>query len=215
MFEDATGRVWELRLTLVDVPRLRLDGCLDLNDLLRGGDLRAWLDGSLADVLRAGWMLARPRMRFAAWVDRCGDPEVLVRLKLALATAVMEFLPAAMDGDNSEAGGAEPDRSGEWVERLGWELAGIAGMDCRHTLRELAWAARERRRFAGELAAWHMANIVARVPFAGTPPNPADANPYRVVKAKSKELIALEEWQQKQIARARAGLPVELMPKGK
>lgn len=212
MFEDASGDVWEVRLLLSDLSRLRLDGCLDANELLRGGDLRAWLDGPLASVLRAGWLLARAKMRFAEWVDRCGDPEAVLRLKASLALAVMEFLPEPMD-DNSEESSASPDRRGEWVERLGWELAAIAGMDGGHTLRELAWGARERRRFAGELAAWHMANIVARIPFAGTPPNPTDVNPYRIVKAKSKELIELERWQAEQIARARAGLPV--IPKGR
>ncbi|MFO0806034.1 MAG: hypothetical protein U0791_23255 [Gemmataceae bacterium] len=209
MFEDANGDRWELRLTLADVSRLRIDGCLDLNALVRDGSLGEWLDGDLASVLRAGWMLAKGRGRFKAWVEACDGPAVL-RMKTALAKSVLEFLPSASEDDGDADDAREPDRSDDWIERLGWELAAIAGLDGGHTLRELVWAAREKRRFLGELAAWHMAQIAARIPFAGTPPNPTDVNPYRVVRAKSKDLIALEEWQQRQIARARAGLPVEL-----
>lgn len=60
-----------------------------------------------------------------------------------------------------------------------------------------------------------MAEIVRRIPFASRDPiDPNEANPYRIVRPKSSKLIALEEWQAKQLARARVGLPVELMPKG-
>ncbi len=206
MFEDATGELWDLRLTLHGVGRLRRDGCLDLNALIRdGGSLHDWLSGSLVNVLRAGWLLAG-RLRFTEWTERF-DGEAANRLKVALVRAVLEFLPES-SGDN-ETRGPEPDRRGEWIERIGWELAGLTGLGGDHTIRELAWAARERRRFEGELAAWHMANVVARIPFAGRPPEPGDVNPYRVVRAKSEKLRALEEWQMKAMARARAGLPVE------
>lgn len=125
------------------------------------------------------------------------------------------FFPERADGDEPPARDGEADRSGHWVERLGWELAAITGLGGDRTLRELAWAAREKRRFLGELAAWHMAEIVRRIPFASRDPiDPNEANPYRIVRPKSSKLIALEEWQAKQLARARVGLPVELMPKG-
>lgn len=208
MFEDANGDRWELRLTLSDVSRLRLDGCLDLNSLVRDGSLGDWLEADLASVLRAGWMLTRPGIRFTEWVGRC-DAAAVLRLKLALAKSVLEFLPAHEDGDAAHANASEPDRRGDWIERLGWELVAVAGLGGDRTLRELAWAARERRRFLGELAAWHMCQVAARIPFAGKPPDPTDVNPYRVVRAKSAKLAALEEWQAKQMARVRAGLPVE------
>jgi len=37
--------------------------------------------------------------------------------------------------------------------------------------------ARERQRFEGELAAWHMGQIVSR--FSGEQINPAEVNPYK------------------------------------
>lgn len=39
--------------------------------------------------------------------------------------------------------------------------------------------AAEARRQRGELAAWQMSEIVARIPFAGPPPDPQAVNPYR------------------------------------
>lgn len=41
--------------------------------------------------------------------------------------------------------------------------------------------ATERRRFMGELAAWHASVIVAHVPFTGESLNPGELNPYKVV----------------------------------
>lgn len=41
--------------------------------------------------------------------------------------------------------------------------------------------ATERRRFMGELAAWHAAVIVAHIPFTGESLDPAALNPYQVV----------------------------------
>ncbi len=207
MFEDAAGELWPVRLTLEGVGRLRRDGCLDLNALIRdGGSLHDWL-GGLANVLRAGWVLAGRPGRWAEWPDRF-DVEVVQRLKTALVNTVLEFLPES--SGESETRGAEPDRRGDWIERLGWEMAGLTGLGGDRTLRELAWAARERRRFEGELAAWHMLEIARRIPFGSREqPNPSDVNPYRVVRAKSEKLRALEEWQAKAMARARAGLPVE------
>ena len=213
MFEDGHGDLWPSRLALADVAKLRLAGCLDLNELARTGELSEWL-GDLGPVIRAAWMLAGWPMRLTEWIDRM-DGEAVQRMQLAIAKAILDFFPER-SGEGEQKASAEPDRSGLWVERLGWELAGLTGLDGRCTLRELAWAARERQRFSGELAAWHLAEIACRIPF-GDPKrlDPSAINPYRPKpKPKSEKLIALEQWQAKQMARARAGLPVELMPKG-
>lgn len=45
------------------------------------------------------------------------------------------------------------------------------------TFRELALMAEEKKRFAGELAAWHVASIAA---MFGSQVSPAEINPYRV-----------------------------------
>lgn len=46
------------------------------------------------------------------------------------------------------------------------------------TLRELVWMATERRRFMGELSAWHLAGIIAYMPFTAARLNPTEINPY-------------------------------------
>lgn len=99
---------------------------------------------------------------------------------------------------------------GNWIERIGWELAGVTGLDGRGlTLRELAWAAREKRRHEGELAAWHLSGLIAHMPFTAREYQPAAINPYRVAKPKSKALAELEAWQREANWRLRAGLPLE------
>lgn len=87
-------------------------------------------------------------------------------------------------------------------------MAAIAGLGGDRTFRELCWAARERRRFDGELAAWHVAEIVARMPFGAVRLNPSEINPYRVVMPKSAKRIELENWQARARARIAQGLPV-------
>lgn len=126
------------------------------------------------------------------------------------------FFPERVDGDDKPATPqVEPDRRGEWIERLGWELAAIAGLDGERTLRELVWGAREKRRFAGELAAWHLSEIACRIPFGdGKRLDPTRINPYRVVKPKTPQMIALEQWQALANARVLAGLPVEPLTHG-
>lgn len=213
MFEDGHGDLWPSRLALADVAKLRLAGCLDLNELARTGELSDWLS-DLGPVIRAAWILAGRPTRLTDWIDRM-DGEAVQRMQVAVAKGILDFFPERSREGESEKSSSEPDRSGQWIERLGWELAGLTGLDGSCTLRELAWAARERQRFSGELAAWHLAEIVCRIPF-GDPKrlDVAAINPYRAKpKPKSEKLIALEEWQAKQLARARAGLPVELMPK--
>ena len=51
------------------------------------------------------------------------------------------------------------------------------------TLRELVWMTDAKRRFVGEVTAWHLAGIVAYMPFTGTQLSPAEINPYRVEPA--------------------------------
>lgn len=83
------------------------------------------------------------------------------------------------------------------------------------SIRQLVWAAREKRRLFGELAAWHLSEIACRIPFGGGKRiNPVEANPYRVVKPKSAKRIALEQWQAEANRRIRLGLPVEPLKDG-
>lgn len=62
--------------------------------------------------------------------------------------------------------------------------------------------ARERQRSAGELAAWHVAMIVARIPLSGEVLDPAQINPYRAERPKCEALRKLEEWQARRAWRA-------------
>jgi hypothetical protein len=122
------------------------------------------------------------------------------------------FFPERADGDEPPAPKGTPDRRGHWLERLGWEFAGIAGF-ADASLRQLVWAAREKRRLAGELAAWHLTEIAARIPFTGGKRiDPAAINPYRTVTAtnpeNSQRRVELETWQAEARVRLAAGLPV-------
>lgn len=57
--------------------------------------------------------------------------------------------------------------------------------------------AAERKRVMGELAAWHVAQVVARIPFAGAPPDPATINPYREQRPPTEAQLRLERWKKK------------------
>ena len=110
MFEDARGDLWEIRLRLPDLARLRLDGCLDLNAVANVDDgLRDWLFGrSLKPLLRAAWMLvASGRIGFAEWVDRMDAPAVQ-RLQQAMARALADFFR-----NGSGASRLRPRRTGK------------------------------------------------------------------------------------------------------
>jgi len=67
------------------------------------------------------------------------------------------------------------------------------------SLRELVWMATSRRRQMGELAAWCVCWIIARMPLTGTVLDPLTINPYATEPPpeKSKELAELEAWQAK------------------
>lgn len=58
------------------------------------------------------------------------------------------------------------------------------------SLRELELMAGERKRVAGELAAWHIAMIAG---MFGTQLSPTDLNPYRVVSEKEQAARAKQE----------------------
>lgn len=57
--------------------------------------------------------------------------------------------------------------------------------------------ATERRRFLGELTAWQVAQIVARIPFTGVALDPAKINPYRQHVGESPAMERLRKWQAK------------------
>jgi hypothetical protein len=54
----------------------------------------------------------------------------------------------------------------------------------------------------GELAAWHMAEVVARIPFAPAPPDPNQVNPYREQVAPTPGQVRLEKWKRRRRFRA-------------
>lgn len=56
--------------------------------------------------------------------------------------------------------------------------------------------ARARRSFAGELAAWHLAQLVARLPFTAEALVPDQINPYRIEKTPTATLAEIE-WRNK------------------
>jgi hypothetical protein len=60
----------------------------------------------------------------------------------------------------------------------------------------------ERKRVMGELATWHAGAILARLPFADTPPDPQADNPYREPAAPSEAAAQLERWKRKRAWRA-------------
>lgn len=55
------------------------------------------------------------------------------------------------------------------------------------TLRTLSVMAQARKRHEGELAAWHVAQIVARLPFTAVALDPTAINPYRGAPAPHRE----------------------------
>lgn len=73
------------------------------------------------------------------------------------------------------------------------------------TLRELVWMAEERKRVWGELAAWHLAGLVARLPFTAQALDPSKINPYGRERPQSEKLNALLAWKQEIKMKALAG----------
>jgi hypothetical protein len=57
--------------------------------------------------------------------------------------------------------------------------------------------ASERRRFLGELAAWHAAEIIRRLPLTAEALDPDRINPYRVEPPVTEAMRRLEEWRAK------------------
>lgn len=68
----------------------------------------------------------------------------------------------------------------------------------------MLWAAEGHRHFAGELAAWHLAGIVAHLPLTGRVLDPAQINPYRLAAANAGSAAAeeLRRWHRKRQMRA-------------
>lgn len=63
--------------------------------------------------------------------------------------------------------------------------------------------ARAKKEQWGELAAWHAAEIIRRLPFTGANLNPAEINPYRgAAPATSPAMERLEQWQRSRRIRA-------------
>jgi hypothetical protein len=57
--------------------------------------------------------------------------------------------------------------------------------------------AAEAKRHRGELAAWHVAQVVARLPFTGEVLDPRQINPYREQTPPSDAAVRLERWMKK------------------
>ena len=66
--------------------------------------------------------------------------------------------------------------------------------------------ASERKRVWGELAAWHMAHIVARLPFTAQVIDFREINPYGKPKPPNPELDRLIAWKNQQKMKALAGV---------
>lgn len=60
-----------------------------------------------------------------------------------------------------------------------------------------------RKRVMGELAAWHLAMLVARLPFTAKLLDPDQINPYRVERPKSAAMLELEAWKAGQTLKMR------------
>jgi hypothetical protein len=196
-----------VRLDLGTVARLRTAGVFDLNALARdGGGLARFVGDDLAGVLHAAWVTLGGPGDLAGWLTG-QTGEDAARHRAAFAAALAEFMPEREGDDAPRGTPPEHTRRGLWVERLGWEMAGVCGVDgSRLSLRELVWMARERRRFLGELAAWHMSWVVGHIPFVERPPNPADVNPYKgPAPAKDAATRELERWQKDARLLAMAG----------
>lgn len=193
-------REWSLTIDLGAIGYLRQNAGFDFNAIARtDGAYREFLLGkNETPLLLAAWHLVRESGVSARDFRRSLD---LDRLRDAFGREMAEFLPEADADQEGEKRKSKPDdHRGQWVERLGWQLAGICGVDGRRlTLRQLVWMAREHKRSTGELAAWHVSQIVARIPFGGaTNLDPEKINPYGIQRPKSAELIALEKWKAEQ-----------------
>lgn len=64
-----------------------------------------------------------------------------------------------------------------------------------HTLRELVWMAESKRKLCGHLAAWHVAMILARMPFTAVALDPAAINPFRDKSQSTPESTAMADLQ--------------------
>ena len=64
----------------------------------------------------------------------------------------------------------------------------------------MVWMCAERKRVWGELAAWHLAGVVARMPLTAVDLDPKEINPYRAPEPeredvrKAREFIAKRMW---------------------
>lgn len=102
MFEDAAGELWDVRLRLGGVARLRLAGVLDLNAVCRERTLGEWLSSSVEPVLRAAWTLLEVREPFARWLKRF-DPPSALRLRGALFASFLDFFRKGFRTTKAEA----------------------------------------------------------------------------------------------------------------
>lgn len=68
-----------------------------------------------------------------------------------------------------------------------------------------------KRKFSGDLAAWHVAMICARMPFTAVALDPMAINPYRSGKpsGKSSAMAELEKWQSRRMWAAMYGTKKE------
>lgn len=70
-----------------------------------------------------------------------------------------------------------------------------------YTLRELFWMVKAKLRTMGDLAAWHVAHILARMPITAVALDPREINPYRFgeSKATTEAMEKLKAWQARRI----------------